>query len=134
MSDGIDILYVDSMHEKTHVEKELMGWYPYMKSGSHIFFDDVDSRPYRRGQRKDNFVVESKVDEIRNYVTSFFYANEDELYLDMVFGSTGLAHLRKLSPKGTIPEEPANVDRRANNIVNMLRYNPRALVSLIRRK
>ena len=58
LRDGIDILYVDSMHRKSHVEKELMGWYPFMTQGAHIFFDDVDSNPYRKGQRKDNFFAE----------------------------------------------------------------------------
>lgn len=129
LADGIDVLYVDSLHEKTHVEKELLGWYPYLNAGAHIFFDDVDSRPYHRGQRKDNFGVETKVDEIRNYVLGFFYANEDDLFLDMMFGGTGLAHIYKLAPKGASPEAPASIVRRNNGIANRLKHRLKALVS-----
>ena len=71
-----------------HVEKELTVWYPYMNELSWIYFDDVDSNPYRNGNRKDNFRREVSRDEIHDYVKSFFYANEDDLYLDIMYGST----------------------------------------------
>lgn len=73
---GIDILYIDSLHTRAHVEKELTGWYPYMNAGSWIFLDDVDSHPYRKGNRKDNFCSELAWDQIHDFVKSFFYANE----------------------------------------------------------
>ncbi len=38
----------------------------------------------------------------------FFYTNEDELMLEMHYGSTGLAILKKLTPQG----KPANPARR----------------------
>ena len=30
LRDGIDILYIDSLHTRAHVEREIMGWYPYL--------------------------------------------------------------------------------------------------------
>ena len=105
LRNGIDILYIDSQHARRHVERELTRWYPFMNNGAHIFFDDVDSNPYRKGQRKDNVRAEIERDEIENYVKAFFYANEDNVYLDIMFGTTGLAHLYKLCPKGTVPRE-----------------------------
>ncbi len=134
LRNGIDILYIDSWHAKRHVEKELTGWYPFMNNGAHIFFDDVDSNPFRKGQRKDNVRAEIMWDEVKDYVKAFFYSNEDELYLDIMFGTTGLAHLYKLSPKGTIPQEAKPIIHRRNYIVNMLRYNPRALFSILKQK
>jgi len=134
LRNGIDVLYIDSGHTKSHVEKELTGWYPFMNNDAHIFFDDVDSNPYRTGQRKDNFLAEIGWDEIKDYVKAFFYSNEDELYLDIMFGTTGLAHLYKLSSKGTIPQEAKPIIHRRKNIVDMLRYNPRKLLSLLKRK
>lgn len=134
LRNGVDILYIDSQHAKSHVEKELTGWYPFMNKGAHIFFDDVDSNPYRNGQRKDNFRAEIEWDAIREYVEAFFYSNEDDLYLDIMFGTTGLAHLYKLSTKGAIPQEVKPIIHRRKNIVNMLRYYPRTLLSLLKRK
>ena len=134
LSNGIDALYIDSLHVKSHVEKELTGWYPFMNKGSHIFFDDIDSNPYRKHHRKDNFPAEIELDTIREYLEAFFYSNEDDLYLDMMFGSTGLAHLYKISPKGTIPQEVKPIRHRRNNIVNLLKYSPRRILSLLKRK
>jgi predicted O-methyltransferase YrrM len=133
LRDGIDILYIDSLHTKSHVEKELTGWYPFMKKGSHVFFDDVDSNPYRKGQRKDNFRAEVEWDRIREYVEAFFYSNEDDFYMDTMFGSTGLAHLYKLCPMGTTPREARPVIHRRENILDMLRYSPRSLLSSLKR-
>jgi len=134
LKNGIDILYIDSRHVKSHVEKELTGWYPFMNKGAHIFFDDVDSHPYRKGQRKDKFRSEFGLDEIREYIEAFFYSNENDLYLDIMFGTTGLAHLYKLSTKGTIPRDAKPIIHRKKNIVNMLRYYPIKLLSLLMRK
>lgn len=134
LKNGIDVLYIDSRHSKSHVEKELTGWYPFMNKGAHIFFDDVDSNPYRKGQRKDNFYAEIGFDGIREYVKAFFYSNEDDLYLDIMYGTTGLAHLYKLSTKGTMPQEARPIIHRRKNIVNMLRYDPRTLLFILKRK
>lgn len=134
LREGIDILYIDSLHTRSHVEKEVTGWYPFMKQGSHVFFDDVDSNPYRKGQRKDNFRAEIEWDKIREYVEAFFYSNEDDLYLDIMFGSTGLAHLYKLCPIGTSPRETRPIIHRRANMPDMLRYSPRALLSRLKRR
>jgi predicted O-methyltransferase YrrM len=105
LRDGIDILFIDSVHTRDHVKKELTGWYPYMNEQSWIFFDDVDANPYRKGNRKDKFRLEVASDAIHEYVQSFFYANEDNLHLHIIYGSTGLACLHKLSPRGTTPSQ-----------------------------
>ena len=33
LKEGIDVIYIDSLHNKDHVKKELNSWYPYMKKG-----------------------------------------------------------------------------------------------------
>jgi len=119
LKNGIDILYIDSLHSLVHVEKELTVWYPYMNEQSWIFFDDVDSNPYRNRNRKDNFSREVSRDEIHDYVKSFFYGNEDDLYLDIMYGSTGLACLYKLSPRGTVPNNAKHIVHRGKNVVNI---------------
>lgn len=103
LKNGIDVLYLDSLHEKSHVEMEFILWYQLMNRGSHIFIDDVDSYPYREGQRKFSPRKVLAIDGVREHVKTFFHINEDELCLDIMFGSTGLAHFYKLSPRGTLP-------------------------------
>ena len=137
LAEGIDILYIDSLHRVHHVEKELMGWYPYMKERSWIFFDDIDPNPYRKGNRKDRYSSEIHWDAISEYVKAFFYANEDQLYLDFSFGSTGLAKMLKLSPKGALPNRAKPIIHRKNTLLNRVRYRkrygiPGALLRLFR--
>ncbi len=120
LREGIDVLYIDSLHTREHVEKELMGWYPYLNKEAWIFFDDVDSTPYKKGNRKDKFLTEINLDQIYEYVKSFFYANEDSLYLSIIYGSTGLAILYKLSAKNTVPQPARVIYHRRNNIFSGL--------------
>jgi SAM-dependent methyltransferase/predicted O-methyltransferase YrrM len=120
---GIDILYIDSLHTPAHVRKELTGWYPYLNAGSWIFFDDVDSHPYRKGNRKDNRSAEVAWDQIHDFVKCFFYANENSLQLNILYGSTGLACLRKLSPRGTIPANANSIPHRTNSVSLAAHYS-----------
>lgn len=120
LKEGIDILYIDSHHEKAQVEAELMSWYPYLKVNSTIFFDDVDANPYRKGNRKDHYESEKNFSEINKYIKSFFYSNEDDLFLEISYGSTGLAQMRKLSPLGTKPKRAKKIHHRKNYIINSL--------------
>jgi predicted O-methyltransferase YrrM len=117
---GIDVLYVDSLHRRSHVEKEIKGWYPLLNQGGHIFLDDVDSNPYRLGNRKDNVLAEIAFDEIREFVQAFFYANDDQLSLDITFGSTGLAHMHKISPRGTMPAPARRLTHRRRGLTTIL--------------
>ncbi|MEW6355567.1 MAG: class I SAM-dependent methyltransferase [Planctomycetota bacterium] len=127
LKEGIDILYIDSLHKWEHVKKELEGWYPYMNAKSWIFAHDVDSHPYRTGSRKDNYGTELALDEILEYLQSFYYANEEDLYLSVQYGSTGLACFYKLSPKGTPPEDAEPIVHRGGSIVHMVRHVLRKL-------
>ncbi len=97
---GIDILYVDSLHKAEHVLKEVGGYYPYLNAGAVVFLDDVDSFPYMFGQRKDNVAKEIDNRAIDRLVERIFWANRGDLDLTLFRGSTGLARLDKCSPRG----------------------------------
>jgi hypothetical protein len=111
LADGIDVLYVDSLHQRQHVEREVAAWFSHVKQGGWIFFDDVDASPYRRGQRKDNRAAEYDIDLIHDFVTAFFNANQDTLRLSIHYGSNGLAAMQKLSALGAAPLAPAPIVR-----------------------
>lgn len=134
LSEGIDILYIDSLHQKEHVERELTGWYGLMKPGSHIFLDDVDANPYRAGHRKDNMGAEIAYDEIREYVEAFFHANQDDLFMDITYGSTGLAHIWKRSPLAASARPPLVIVRRTSSLTTAVMHYTRHLGRLARRR
>ena len=52
IKNGIDILYVDSLHTAEHVKKEIYNLFEYLNNDAYIFFDDIDSSPYMSKQRK----------------------------------------------------------------------------------
>jgi hypothetical protein len=112
LKDGIDILLIDSLHKKFHVEKELSGWWPYLNKDAIIIFDDVDSHIYRKNSRKDNIHFEFDWTEIREFVEELFYANEDKLLLELHLGSTGYAIMTKRAERiGTLRREAISIRR-----------------------
>lgn len=134
LKEGIDIIYIDSLHNKDHVKKELTSWFPYMKENSWIFFDDVDPNPYRKGNRKDHLNNEIAWGEIHDYVQAFFYSNEEHLYLRIFYGSTGLACFHKVSPLGTIPNEAKPIIKRKKTPFTLLKRNPQQFIKVATKK
>lgn len=106
LKEGIDMLYVDSLHTEDHVRKELYGFFPYVKKGGVIFFDDVESLPYMENQRKDNVHTEIGNRQILNLISSVFESNLDQLEMTVYRGSTGLVRFDKRSELST-PLAPA---------------------------
>ncbi|WP_163850380.1 class I SAM-dependent methyltransferase [Pseudooceanicola aestuarii] len=125
---GIDILYIDSLHTREHVAREVYGYFPHLAEGAEIFFDDVDSGPYMRGARKDNRGTEIANRRIEALIREIFQANRDILDLRIDHGSTGLARLRKRAPLGATLRPPLCVAPRYRWGAPTLlrRLNPRA--------
>ncbi|MBG6212054.1 putative O-methyltransferase YrrM [Labrenzia sp. EL_126] len=97
---GIDVLYIDSLHHVDHVKKELFGFFPFLKQGGVIFFDDVDSLPYMRGREKDNIHTEIGNRTILNFLNEAFEDNVEKLYFSISRGASGLARLEKRTKLG----------------------------------
>lgn len=120
LGEGIDVMYIDSAHSRRHVERVLLSWWPFLNHQSFVFFDDIDPNPYRKGHRKDRYSSEIARREVSEFTKEFFYANEDEMFLEHHFGSTGLAKMTKLSAKGTPPNSPVPlVDRSADPMTRL---------------
>lgn len=109
---GIDIIYIDSLHTAEHVRQEIFGWFPYLNKGGVMFFDDVDSGPYLLGQRKDSLGTELANRKIFELIEAVFRANMENCNLALVFGSTGLARVDKISELGSALNEPLYIPKR----------------------
>ncbi len=75
LGDGIDVLYVDSLHTRSHVEAEVAAWWPYLKEGAVVFFDDVDAalvwtRPRCEARRSAPNVVATGPDRLPSWRSS----------------------------------------------------------------
>ena len=111
---GIDVIYVDSLHTPEHVFKEVYGWFPFLKKKGVIFFDDIDSNPYLKGQRKDNVSIEISNRKILELIESIFISNIDIIDLTLIRGSTGLARIDKICKKDMELKLPIKIKKRNN--------------------
>ncbi|MDB2591532.1 class I SAM-dependent methyltransferase [Candidatus Pelagibacter bacterium] len=112
LKNGIDILYVDSLHTESHVLKEIYGFFEYIKPNGLIFFDDIDSGPYMSGQRKDSINTEIDNRKIFNLLEAIFRANYSSIDFSIHRGSTGLAKFKKRSALGDKLKDPIYIGNR----------------------
>jgi len=112
LRNGIDILYVDSLHTESHVLKEIYGFFEYIKPNGLIFFDDIDSGPYMSGQRKDSINTEIDNRKIFNLLEAIFRANYSSIDFSIHRGSTGLAKFKKRSALGDKLNDPIYIGNR----------------------
>lgn len=108
LKNGIDLIYIDSYHDYTHVNLILKKWYIYMKKFSYLFFDDTESRAYKE---KKDFFHSVNNDSVDNLVKDFHSRNYDQVILTKYFSGSGLSELLKISDLGT----KANFDKKLYN-------------------
>ena len=101
LSEGIDLLFIDSYHDPFHVKKLLERWFVYVKKDGYIYFDDTESGLYRI---KKNVILSIVNDAISNVITDFYYSNYGDLIYNKYFNGSGLSEFIKLSEIGTKPK------------------------------
>ena len=112
LKDGIDLVLIDSWHAVRHVRRVLGLWYPLVRQGGWIAFHDVDPGPYMRGQRRDNIDNEIVWRDKAQFIMDFFYANEDDLLLQIIYGDMGMAIMQKLAPMSKPPQPARHIPHR----------------------
>ena len=112
IKEGIDILYVDSLHTQSHVLKEVYGFFQFVKPQGVIYFDDIDCGPYMSGQRKDSISIEIVNREIFDLLEAIFRANYSSVDFSINRGSTGLAKFVKHSKLGDKLNPPIFIKKR----------------------
>lgn len=112
IKDGIDILYVDSLHTQSHVLKEVYSYFEYIKPNGVIYFDDIDSGPYMSGQRKDSVSTEISNRKIFDLLEAIFRSNYSSIDFSINRGSTGLAKFIKNSELGDKLNAPLFIKKR----------------------
>ena len=100
IKNGIDLLYIDSYHDETHVEKILENWFIYVKKNGFIYFDDTESYLYKKSK---NFALSVNNDAIDKFVKNFFYNNSHQVSYIKYFKGSGLSEFCKFSELGSKP-------------------------------
>ena len=100
IKNGIDILYVDSLHDPTHIERTLMKWFKYINQYGYIFFDDTESRVYK--EQKALFISIGN-DGMDDVIKKFYYRNSNLVKYTKYFTDTGLSEFYKICDKEANP-------------------------------
>ena len=99
----IDVLFIDSLHEASHVKKLFYGYYPILKNNGYIFIDDISHLPYLKNKERDNFYCEINNRETFELLISIYSKNFENFDLDFSFMSSGLAIIKKKNDKELLP-------------------------------
>tara|TARA_B100000886_G_scaffold122266_1_gene82354 strand:- start:1169 stop:1801 length:633 start_codon:yes stop_codon:yes gene_type:complete len=119
LSDKIDVLYVDSLHEAEHVKNLIYGYYPILKKEGYIFIDDISHLPYLQNKPRNNFYCEINNKETFDILLSIYSKNIENFELNFSFMSSGLAIIKKLNNNNLSTFE--NLNERSWKFKNILR-------------
>ena len=115
----IDVLFIDTLHEASHVKKLIYGYYPLIKKNGYLFIDDISHLPYLKKMPRSNFYCEVNNKETFEILLSIYSKNYENFDLNFSFSSSGLAIIRKKTDNDL--NESCDLDLRENSIKNILR-------------
>ena len=119
LPEKIDVLFIDSLHEASHVEKLIYAYYPIIKVGGYIFVDDISHLPYLKDKKRNNFYCEINNKETFKTIISIYSGNTDKFDLSFTFYSSGLGIIKKNSSNDLIKK--IELAERSLSLKNILR-------------
>ena len=121
----IDVLFIDSLHEASHVEKLIYNYYPIINVGGYIFIDDISHIPYLKNKERNNFYCEINNKETFEKILSIYSKNLEQFDLNFSFFSSGLAIIKKINDIELKKNE--TLKERSISIKNFLRKSWRKI-------
>ena len=91
----IDVLFIDSLHEASHVEKLIYNYYPIINVGGYIFIDDISHIPYLKNKERNNFYCEINNKETFQKILSIYSKNLEQFDLNFSFFFFGSSYNKK---------------------------------------
>ena len=91
----IDVIFLDSLHEATHVEKIIYNYFDLLNEGGYFFIDDISHLPYLKSKDSSSFYCEINNKETFNKILEIYNSNLDLFDLNFSFKSSGLAIIKK---------------------------------------
>jgi len=121
----LDVIYIDSYHEPSHVKKILFYYYRFLKTNGIIFIDDISWLPYAKGSYRDNEFNEIINRNTFNKVVEIYSNNVNNINLEFSFNDSGTAKIKKLNNKKLL--EPKKIHNRVYSFKNILKtlYRPK---------
>jgi len=107
---SLDVIYIDSLHEASHVKKVLYNYYKFLKVGGLCFIDDVSWFPYAKG-RNDNVYIEETNFRTYSKILEIYNSNFENITLEFFFEGQGYAIITKKNNQELKQETKLSVNR-----------------------
>lgn len=121
ITNKVDVIYIDSLHEADHVENLMYNYYDILKKNGFIFIDDISHLPYLKHEKRNNFYCEINNKETHDRIFDIYSNNKDNFDLTFSYISSGTAIIFKKSDKN-INKRKKIITRRwsLKNIIRVL--------------
>ena len=118
INEKLDLIFIDSYHEPTHISKIFYNYYKYLKINGVCIIDDISWLPYSKSNIYDNDFVERINRLTFEKILNIYNANTENFILDFRFAGTGLAIINKLKDELNVEKKLKN---RSYTIKNLLK-------------
>ena len=115
----VDVIYLDSVHEATHVKKIIYAYYNLLKVGGYFVIDDISHIPYLKNKERNNFYCEINNMETYNEILYILNSNETLFDLSFTYKSSGLAIIKKIKSEDLKKEK--KIHTRKLSLKNLVR-------------
>ena len=115
----LDLIYIDSYHEPTHVEKVFYHYFDFLKIDGICVIDDISWLPYCKREYRDNEFSEIINRSVFNKILDIYNQNKDKFTLEFYFEGSGLAIIKKKNP---VLNKSKKIISREMSLKNLLKY------------
>lgn len=119
IKNSLDVLYIDSLHEASHVKKVFYNYYQFLKVDGECFIDDISWLPYIANKKKENTYMEETNFRTFNKVLEIYDSNSDKFSLEFFFERTGYAVIKKKNNENLVKESKIGINK--INLKNFLK-------------
>ena len=85
ISNSLDFIFIDSLHEPKHVEKIFYHYYSFLKKGGMCIIDDISWLPYSKDEYRDNEFTENINRSTFDKILEIYNQNKKNFYLEFFF-------------------------------------------------
>ena len=115
----VDLIYLDSFHDASHIQKIFYHYYPLLKVGGVFVFDDISWLPYLKDKKRNNFNCEINNQEIFNKILEI--KSENDNLVDLYFSFTGSGSAKIIKKSNEILRKTKKLQSRKYSIKNIIR-------------
>jgi len=119
ISNSLDFIFIDSLHEPKHVEKIFYHYYSFLKKGGMCIIDDISWLPYSKDAYRDNEFTENINRSTFDKILEIYNQNKENFYLEFFFRESGYAIITK--KKENTLNNSIKIQSRKYGLKNLLR-------------